>query len=227
MSIGSPRPLARTRRRSTRSTPAASAASRSARATVSFTSRLNQNLREAKGYTYGAGSRYIFAPKVGFVSATASVRADVTGPSLKEFLAEFKRLGGGDITDPEAAKVSSTRRADIVQSMGSLGGLLSVASAYELNGRPFSALGDDLKTLSALSAKDLNALAANALVLFRLVGVTYDLGPREPRIAQPGARLTPKIEQRPAHVRVAHPRRRVGVPGERRAPRTTTRLVLG
>ncbi|MGV3616501.1 MAG: M16 family metallopeptidase [Fimbriimonas sp.] len=132
-----------------------------------FTSRLNQNIREDKGYAYGAGSRFIFAPQVGYAIATSSVRADVTGPSIKEFLNEFKRLGGGDVTDPEAGKAASTRRSELVETMGSLTGLLGVAAGYELNGRPFSALGEDLKKLGSLTAKDLNTLAPNALPLDR------------------------------------------------------------
>jgi predicted Zn-dependent peptidase len=131
----------------------------------SFTSRLNQNLREAKGYTYGAGSRFVFAPNVGYVVASSSVRSDVTGPSIKEFLTEFKRLGGGDVTDPETGKAASTRRADIVSSLGSLTGLLSVAASYELNGRPFTGLSEDLTKLGALSTGDLNTLAKSALPL--------------------------------------------------------------
>jgi zinc protease len=95
--------------------------------------------------------------------ASASVRADVTGPSIREFLSEFKRLSAGDVTDPEAGKAASTRRSDIVESLGSLTGLLSVAAGYELNGRPFSALGEDLKTLNAITAKNLNALASGAI----------------------------------------------------------------
>lgn len=132
-----------------------------------FTSRLNQNLREAKGYTYGAGSRFVFAPNLGYVVASSSVRSDVTGPSIKEFLYEFKRLSGGDVTEPEAGKAASTRRSDIVAGMGSLTGLLSMAASYELNGRPFSALSDDLKKFSALKASDLNSLAKTALPLDR------------------------------------------------------------
>ncbi len=132
-----------------------------------FTSRLNQNLREAKGYTYGAGARYIFAPNLGYAVATSSVRSDVTGPSIQEFLNEFKRLSSGDVTDPEAGKAAATRRSDVVESMGSLTGLLSVAAGYELNNRPFSALAEDLRAAQALTSANLNQLAKSALPLER------------------------------------------------------------
>jgi predicted Zn-dependent peptidase len=129
----------------------------------SFTSRLNQNLREDKGYTYGAGGGFILYPEVGYLVASSAVRADVTGASIKEFFTEFDRLGKGDVTEGEAGKAASTRRADIVSSMGSLSGLLSLAVTYAQNGRPFSAVGDDLQALGRLQAMELNELARRSI----------------------------------------------------------------
>ncbi len=58
----------------------------------SFTSRLNQNLREDKGYTYGARSSFSFRPAPGPFTASASVQTDVTGPSLTEFFRELEGI---------------------------------------------------------------------------------------------------------------------------------------
>lgn len=132
-----------------------------------FTSRLNQNLREDKGYTYGAGSSYIATPKVGYFIASSSVRADVTGASIKEFLSEFKRINAGDITDVEAGKAASSRRADLVQSLSGLSGVLATAAGYEQNGRPFTALNEDIKSLSSISAAQLNAMGKSVATLDR------------------------------------------------------------
>lgn len=134
-----------------------------------FTSRLNQNLREDKGYTYGAGSSYSFGPTIGYFTASASVRTDVTGASLKEFLAEFKKIQAGDVSDIEAGKASASRRNDLVSSLGTLSGLLGVAQTYDLNGRPFTDLTADMDTISRLSAQDLNKLAGTAIPLDRAV----------------------------------------------------------
>jgi zinc protease len=51
----------------------------------SFSSRLNQELRETKGWTYGAGSGFAYRPVPGPFRASASVRTDVTDSSLVEF----------------------------------------------------------------------------------------------------------------------------------------------
>ena len=58
----------------------------------SFTSRLNMNLREKHGYSYGAGSRFEFRPFAGPFAAAASVQTAVTDSSLVEFIKELKGI---------------------------------------------------------------------------------------------------------------------------------------
>lgn len=55
----------------------------------SFTSRLNQNIREEHGYAYGAGSRFSYRPLPGPFSAGAAVQTDVTDKALHEFMREL------------------------------------------------------------------------------------------------------------------------------------------
>src|SRR5262249_23229372 len=59
-----------------------------------FTSRLNQNLREQHGYTYGVGAGFDLGPFCGWFSTRTSVETPVTGASIKELLGEFARLRG-------------------------------------------------------------------------------------------------------------------------------------
>ncbi|MBL7856673.1 MAG: insulinase family protein [Cyclobacteriaceae bacterium] len=58
----------------------------------SFASRLNTNLRETHGYSYGAGSAFSFWKIPGPFIASSSVQTDVTGPALGEFFVEFKKI---------------------------------------------------------------------------------------------------------------------------------------
>jgi hypothetical protein len=55
-------------------------------------SRLFMNLREEKGYTYGAYSSFDSRRLTGLFEATAEVRSAVTGDSLKEFFYELNRI---------------------------------------------------------------------------------------------------------------------------------------
>jgi zinc protease len=58
----------------------------------SFTSRLNQNLREAHGYAYGATSTFDMRTSAGPFYASAGVQTDKTSEALKEFFNEFDAI---------------------------------------------------------------------------------------------------------------------------------------
>jgi zinc protease len=73
---------------------------------VPFTSRLNQNLRETHGYTYGAGSRFEMRREAGPFTARAEVVAAKTDSSLIEFV---KELRGIRDTVPQAELLKAKR----------------------------------------------------------------------------------------------------------------------
>jgi zinc protease len=68
-----------------------------------FNSRINLNLREDKGYTYGAGSYFSGGSELGVFEAQASVRTDVTSEALVEFAKEIDGYRNLGITDEELA----------------------------------------------------------------------------------------------------------------------------
>jgi zinc protease len=59
-----------------------------------FLSRLNRNLRETNGFTYGAGSYFQFRHTGSVWFVRTSVRTDATAPALKEVVAELDGLAG-------------------------------------------------------------------------------------------------------------------------------------
>ena len=59
-----------------------------------FSSRVNLNLREAKGYTYGASASPRIYRVGGGIVGGADVRNEVTGAALTEYFSEYRRLGG-------------------------------------------------------------------------------------------------------------------------------------
>ncbi len=77
----------------------------------SFASRINMNLREIHGYTYGARSTYTEYLDGGLFSAGGLVRTDVTAPAAKELMKELRDFPGKPSTAEElaAAKESSIR----------------------------------------------------------------------------------------------------------------------
>ena len=69
----------------------------------SFTSRLNLNLREKNGFTYGVRSRFAFRSRPGPFSVSTSVGTDVTAPAVREIVRELEQLVEGGPTDDEVA----------------------------------------------------------------------------------------------------------------------------
>lgn len=74
----------------------------------SFSARLNQNLREKHGYTYGSNSQLSSDDLVGRFNASASVRNEVTDSAVHEILYELNRIVNEPVTPEElqAAKAS-------------------------------------------------------------------------------------------------------------------------
>lgn len=72
----------------------------------SFSSRLNMNLREDKGWAYGARGGFGYARSGSTFSATSSVRTDATGGALREIAKEIQTMRS---TDPSAEELSRER----------------------------------------------------------------------------------------------------------------------
>jgi zinc protease len=66
-----------------------------------FNSRLNMNLREDKGYTYGAGAGFDLRRGAGPFSARAAVNTEVTVQAVNEFLVELRRMRDEQVSDAE------------------------------------------------------------------------------------------------------------------------------
>jgi zinc protease len=66
-----------------------------------FSSRINMNLREKNGFTYGAFSNFTFYRGAGPFFAGALVRTDVTAPAARELVTELSRIRTDPPTDAE------------------------------------------------------------------------------------------------------------------------------
>ncbi len=100
-----------------------------------FSSRINMNLREKHGYTYGAFSGFAFNREGGPFFAGAQVRTDVTGPAATELFAELDRIH----TDPPSAEELTLAKNNALRSLpgnfetvDSESGLMSGLFVYDL-----------------------------------------------------------------------------------------------
>jgi zinc protease len=135
----------------------------------SFTSRLNQNLREKRGFTYGASSHFSPGPVLGTFSAGAEVTAKDTGAAVREFRAEFLRLSSGDVTEEEVVKARGLVKNGAVGSFSGLSGIIGTATSYVETGVPFETLGEDLAAMQATTAAALDTQAKTAVSLDKAV----------------------------------------------------------
>ena len=72
-----------------------------------FNSRINLNLREDKGYTYGARAGFVGQEDRGQYRASSAVRTDVTMESVKEFFDEISSYHAEGPTEEEIAFTKS------------------------------------------------------------------------------------------------------------------------
>lgn len=73
----------------------------------SFSSRLNSNLRETKGYTYGIGSGFRWAPTPGPFAVSSAVRTNVTDSSLVEILREIATIRDSTVPAKELERAKA------------------------------------------------------------------------------------------------------------------------
>ena len=66
-----------------------------------FTSRINNNLREQKGYTYGVYSNFTYGRQQGTFALGGGIRTDVTGPAVAEVFKEIKAMENKPISTQE------------------------------------------------------------------------------------------------------------------------------
>ncbi len=78
-----------------------------------FSSRINMNLREKNGFTYGAFSQFLYHRGVGPFITGGLVRTDVTAPATRELFIELERIR----TDPPTAAELSVSQQFSLQSL--------------------------------------------------------------------------------------------------------------
>ncbi len=128
-----------------------------------FNSRINLNLREDKGYSYGARSFFRGGESRGSYTAQAGVRTDSTAASITEFLNEINAYQATGITADELAFTknaigqSDAREYETpLQKLGFISNILT----YNL---PASFVDEQNEILENIEADEINTLAAKHL----------------------------------------------------------------
>jgi zinc protease len=150
-----------------------------------FSSRINMNLREEHGYTYGASSQFVFRRSAGPFVAGAGVRTDVTGPAAGEMLKEVKGMTGRPIDSEELrlAKDSLTRSLPgAFETSGNIAASFSNIYIYDLGLQYFTRYAANVDAVTTAQAK---AMAEKYLVPGKLLVIA--VGDR--------AKIQPELEK--------------------------------
>jgi len=117
----------------------------------SFTSRLNQNLREQHGYSYGAGSRFDMRLSAGPFFANAGVQTDKTAEALREFFNELTAIGKPFAAD-ELTKAKNYIALGFPSNFETIGDFSAQLEQLLVYSLPDSYYADYVKNLQAVTA---------------------------------------------------------------------------
>ena len=129
----------------------------------SFTSRLNSNLREEHGYSYGARSFFDFEPLPGPFQAGAAVQTAVTDAALTEFMKELELIRE-PVPDEEltrARNFMALRFPSRFQTVAGIAGRLTEMELYDLPGDYFN---DYVERILAVTGEDVQRVARKYIV---------------------------------------------------------------
>jgi len=122
-------------------------------------SRLFMNLREEKGYTYGAYSNVDARRLAGTFRATAEVRTPVTGASLHEFFYELNRIRDEAVSADELKNAKAYLSGVFPIRIETQDGLIDQLVSIRMYDLPSDYLRTYRDRINAVSAEDIQRVA--------------------------------------------------------------------
>jgi predicted Zn-dependent peptidase len=118
----------------------------------SFGSRLTENIREDKGYTYSPGGGVQARAKGGLLTVRADVRTEVTGASLLEMFYELDRMGATAATAEELSRAKRYQAGLYLLRNQIQGSVAQTLASNWVNGLPPEALGEFVTKVNTVTA---------------------------------------------------------------------------
>lgn len=123
-----------------------------------FSSRINQNLREEKGYTYGARAGGQSWRVGGAITGGADVRNEVTGAAMTEYIKEYRRIGAEPVPEAEMAMNKRFMAGSYLVSTQLQGALGRQLANNWLVGLPADFLGKFVPAIQKVTAAEVQAM---------------------------------------------------------------------
>ena len=124
-----------------------------------FSSRLNMNLREQHGYTYGAFSTFLYRRAPGPFIAVSGVRTDVTAPAVREMFGEIERMRRSELTPAELSMAKTAMEESLTerfQTTAQTAGTMSELFVYDL---PLDYFGTLPKRIEGVNVPEIQRVA--------------------------------------------------------------------
>lgn len=128
-----------------------------------FSSRINMNLREKHGYTYGAFSGLDLRPGSGAFRMTSDVRTSSTDSALVEAVNEYKRIASEAVPAPELAGMVNNLVSSFPNAVQSVQGLTGRIQQLIIWGLPLDFYTTYRERLAAVTPNDLRTVATSRL----------------------------------------------------------------
>jgi zinc protease len=128
-----------------------------------FVSRINMNLREEHGYTYGAHSSFAFRRGAGPFSASAGVRTDVTAPALVELFREVDRIRETEVSSDELKLAKDSWALSLAGDFETTGAIAATEGGLFLYALPLNYYAGLTERIDAVSAAEVQRLAQKYL----------------------------------------------------------------
>ena len=124
-----------------------------------FSSRLVQNIREEKGYTYSIGSGFSYPADTGRFIVTAAVRNDVIAPTLEEVFKEIERIQTEPLTAEEINDARDGIVGEWVFGLETYQDFVEAVASYKIRGVELDRLNRWLGHIKAVTQDDVLQVA--------------------------------------------------------------------
>jgi zinc protease len=136
-----------------------------------FSSRINLNLREKNGYTYGASSGFGFRRGPGPFVVGTSVRTDATAPAVKEIFNELHAMRDSPVTVAELALSKDSFARSLPGQFETSSASAASSAQLVVYGLPLDYFNTLPASIQAVTAADVQRVARQYIVPGRLVVV--------------------------------------------------------
>jgi len=135
-----------------------------------FSSRLNLNLREKNGYTYGVHSQFNYLQEAGYFAVSTSVDGANTSAALREIYTEINKIKSG-VTQEELNFAKSSLTKKYPSNFETFRQIAAAISAKVIHNLPDNYFEKYIEEVSSLDLSDINSIANKSICPDEIISV--------------------------------------------------------